>query len=438
MSDSLLPEGRAHQSPTDSSVERQIDAEIADHLAAAAERLKREGLGDEEAQRQAVARFGNLETVRNRLWWIYREEEIMLRTAAIVLAVLLIVGLLAIGYGGWHLQRSLDDRMKQLASQLDALNQTQQKLLDQQVTPATPSITGRVYLADPTQPAVGATVQICRVSSEVQVLNTGPQRKQPDVVRNLRADSEGRFHSGPLGDGDYYVFAPLLPLDSTIGTLKGYYTQTEPIYLYGGRTPPPIELDVRLKSGKLRIELSQPLASQVDLPEPERDSPKPENNFLAVGMQLTAQRLGNHVLPWSPVEAQPPAWPISGSRGGSTTRQLALPRNLPLSFDLPVGEYRISALVAAGQPRNTPYSELTDRNLADTILAHSGSRTSRGGEDSVAGVALQVQEGQETVVVVQVPPGYEDELRNASDELAQGFTRETLRASFWPLKMASE
>src|SRR4051812_19682837 len=107
--------------PDESSLRGEIDAEIADHLASAAANLQRQGCPPPEAQRRAGERFGDVEFVRSRLWWIDEGEKVMWRALGVSLLVIVSFGLIALAYGGWRMQRSMDDRLIQLTDQLEAL-----------------------------------------------------------------------------------------------------------------------------------------------------------------------------------------------------------------------------------------------------------------------------------------------------------------------------
>ena len=79
-----------------------ISAELADHLAlSATEAIRQNGLSKEEAFRVAKKRFGNVTLVRWKCWWV-KQGDFVMRRAAIVVAIVLVVGLLGrMGMRGW-------------------------------------------------------------------------------------------------------------------------------------------------------------------------------------------------------------------------------------------------------------------------------------------------------------------------------------------------
>ena len=170
------------------SLDEQLDAEIADHLAAAARDLLRRGEAEDQADRLALARFGDVARVKRQCWWIHNGEEVMFRTAGIGLLSLLTIGVAVVGFGGWQLQRNLASRTEELSEQLASLTATQQAMLARQ---RPPEITGLAYLGDPSTPAKDVEIQVFRFSEEPPS-NMGIKASGV-ITRRLRTDGLGRL-----------------------------------------------------------------------------------------------------------------------------------------------------------------------------------------------------------------------------------------------------
>src|SRR4051812_4130527 len=84
--------------PTD-PIAAEIQAEIADHLATAAEKLQSQGLSTNEAREKSHSKFGDPETISRRCYWIKQGDALMFRTTTIVLLTLLCVTLGLVAYG---------------------------------------------------------------------------------------------------------------------------------------------------------------------------------------------------------------------------------------------------------------------------------------------------------------------------------------------------
>lgn len=409
------------------ALREEIETEIADHLAAAVERFQQEGLAPPEAQRRAGERFGEIEAVRRRLWWIHEGEAIMWRTLGIGLLVVVFAGLAIATYGGWRMQRSMDDRLAQLTEQLDALNRTQRELLDREKPSATLEIDGRAYLGEPSKPAAGATVQICRF----------PEKTEEGVlaVRSLTTDAQGVFRSRPLPPGDYYVLAKLMhPADLAVS--RPHYVQSRPLYLYAGLArPETVELDVQFHYGTLVLEASRSLPFLVrtqakDVPANQAD------RYMAapiLNLRLTSFDLA---IPWTPARAEPAYWPIVGVRRAGIPSDRAwdaFTEGFTEQRMLAAGRYRLFALI---MPKHVDRFARTpvprdDKELAEIVLegrvddrVFSGSRGVPG-LDGATEKEFEIQDGKVTRVRVEIPEDYQAKIQSMIDADPQWYSMDS-------------
>lgn len=103
-----------------------IDAEIADHLASAAQRLAAQGTPPEAAQLAAHQQFGDVDAIRRRCFWIQEGKSIIFRTTVLVLLIGLSVGLTVTAIGTWQTQSRLVEQVTALTEQLKLLAENQQ------------------------------------------------------------------------------------------------------------------------------------------------------------------------------------------------------------------------------------------------------------------------------------------------------------------------
>ncbi len=273
-----------------------IDAEIADHLAAAAAELAQRGRPEHEAALMSQARFGDVASIRRKCWWIQQGDRIMLRWFGIALLGSLVVAVLTLAAGGWRVQTALAARLEALTEELASIHDSQQQLLTRQPAGAAPEIRGHAYLGDASRPAAGA---------EIEIWNASEMKR----FRRLRTDSEGQFRSQQLPPGDYFVLAPLL-VDNAKGPYKvigsraiNYYLQSQPLYVYAGLEPQGLAFDMQLHFGQLSIEIDKPAATAPDSPKPQLQA------ILLFGPDNAGPSLP--VDPNGP--AQNLAWPLLGS-----------------------------------------------------------------------------------------------------------------------------
>ncbi|HEV3137886.1 MAG TPA: permease prefix domain 1-containing protein [Pirellulales bacterium] len=242
-------EPRSGEAPA-GSLDEQVAAEIADHLAAAANDLVRRGEAEEQAARLALARFGDVARVKRQCWWIHNGEEVMFRTVGIALLTLLTIGVAVVGFGGWQLQRNLTSRTEELSEQLASLTTTQQAMLAQQ---RPPEITGLAYLGDRSTPAKDVEIKVFRFSEEPPSNNLG-QRASGVVTRRLHTDASGHFDSGILQAGEYCVLGSLVDPEGNANKPEFLFTQLQsrPLYLTAGVGKSTVELDLAA-SGRIRL-----------------------------------------------------------------------------------------------------------------------------------------------------------------------------------------
>ncbi len=189
------------------SLDDELSAEIADHLAAAAGELERRGAPEDEAATGALARFGDVRQIKRQCWWIHKGDEVMYRAAGITLLSLLTVGVVALALGGWQLQHSVSE-------QLETLSATQQALLAQQRPPqvAGALLPGRQIKASARRGGAGLPV-FGRADREFGIRLHATRHGV--VTRRLHTNARGRFDSGILQSGEYCLLAPVFMPDGT-------------------------------------------------------------------------------------------------------------------------------------------------------------------------------------------------------------------------------
>src|SRR5688500_17345192 len=112
------------QLPSD-TLDTDITDELTDHLSRSARDLQLAGHTPAEANQLAQQKVGDIPSVRRRLWWIQKGDEIMLRAALAVVLVVLVLAVAALGIGGWQISQTMND----LGDTLATMNETQRALL---------------------------------------------------------------------------------------------------------------------------------------------------------------------------------------------------------------------------------------------------------------------------------------------------------------------
>ena len=356
--------GGAPDGSSNESFDEQLAAEIADHLAAAADDLVRRGEAEDQAARMAIARFGDVARIKRQCWWIHNGEDVMFRTAGIVLLCLLTIGVAVVGFGGWQLQRNLASRTEELSGQLAALAATQEAMLAQQ---RPPEITGRAYLGDPSKPAKDVEIQVFRFSDEPPS-NMGMQASGV-VMRRLRTDALGHFDSGILQSGEYCLLAPLVDPEGNAKEQDFLFRrlQSRPLYLTTGVGKPEVEFNLEAPA---RIRLS------VDnIPNSLMLAGKEVRVFVS----LSAQTDGVQVFERVPVPPndQPPrnGWPLPLPAAPYTAVGDSLrPENLPHSWWFSPRDYSVRLNVAF-RPSNDSISTSASTKFTTIDVKLSGTNT---------------------------------------------------------------
>lgn len=352
----------------------EIEAELADHLATAAEDAAAQDAAASRSPRDLAQRvrrqFGNPVSIAWRCWWIGHQEEIMFRSLVIGLLTVFGAALVALAYQGWQSQQAVAQQMSAIAGQLGELADAQRQLLagsdgaDQDA--AAHTITGRVYRGTADHPAAEVELTLRALPSF-------------EVIRRMRSDAQGDFSTGRLPPGDYAVIAPLSgeavnPLMAFSADMFPGASELQPFYQVQSRplTLPGedlnVDLDVELNAAEIDLVVDEPLPTSVGPHETIR---------LRLTCVLRPLDLGR--VPWCFRDPLPDAWPLRGVPGGATMwgpRQFdcALLRDEPRQSlgqallghqaTLPAGRYEASVWISLnldGQPENAVDAELVQR-----------------------------------------------------------------------------
>ena len=236
------PDDGTRSVPTTSN---DIDAEIADHLATAAERLQAQGASPTDARAQAQSEFGDAATVRRSCHWIQHGDSLMFRGAVIALLSILCLGLMITAVASWRTQARMAEQMTALTEQLKSLAE-------------------RPAVAAPAPPAVEAQTEVKPLEFQGQAFVGTADRAAANkslailsvadgqIARRITTDAGGKFQSGPLPAGDYALVASLENFD------RGE-VQTAPILLYPGAPLAALTFDVGYPTGRIKIEVSRAL-----------------------------------------------------------------------------------------------------------------------------------------------------------------------------------
>lgn len=328
-----------HSASADPVIE-EIEAEIRDHLATAAEQLQARGASPAEAHEKTQALFGDAYAIGRRCYWIKQGDTLMFRAAVVLLLAALSIGLAVVVVQGWRTQTRMADQMSALAEQLKTLAEK----------PSAPStameqppqeITGKVYAGSPNSPAG---------NKEVMIVDA----KDGTIVRRVISDDKGKYRSGPLPAGDYCLVSTF----ETSRQRRSYYPylQTGPVYVYPGLSASGHDLDVAHRVGGLAIELTRPL------PKASVD----EKYVIDARLMVEVVTRQKRDLLWVSRVEMPPAWPLHVMRLGAQDQTAPIPASFigvlsnadlesqgesPLFGDyfgvLPAGEATIVAAVIA-------------------------------------------------------------------------------------------
>ena len=118
-------------------IQREIDDELAFHLAMRTENHVRQGMTQAEGRSAAAERFGDYERIRKACRQTLLGERIMLQRLQTGLIVVLLLAVAAIGYQSYVAQESNRDALAALTEQLTRLGSIRGRLLSR-VRPAPP------------------------------------------------------------------------------------------------------------------------------------------------------------------------------------------------------------------------------------------------------------------------------------------------------------
>ncbi len=249
--------------PPGSDARGDIDDEIGDHLALAARDLQLAGHANDEARQLALAKFGDVDQIRRKCWWIQQGDAVMARAALGLAIAVLILAVVGLAVGGWRMNSAIND----LGDTLAAINESQKSLVDSQKQVNRPLvIRGRLYIGDKSKPADYAEVHLYRL----------PEAK---LIERISADNEGRFITPPLEAGSYFLVAPLVgelnPSVYHAETIKDYVplfvVQSAPISVFPWAELKEVELDLAMIGvGQISYELTEPLPGEIPLRIPAK------------------------------------------------------------------------------------------------------------------------------------------------------------------------
>lgn len=182
----------------------------------------------------------------------------MLRTVMIGGLVVLALALGVSTWTSWLAQTNLRQQLAEVTAKLETMAETQP-------LPTTGTISGVAYLGEKSKPAVGVGVQLLKAPPR-QIGDRAGQTADWVVERTLATDSAGRYRFEALVPGTYSVMTPLSETDSAAWQWGG--VQSRPASLAPGESLD-FPIDVKLRSGTLRIALSQTLPGPFKVGEHE-------------------------------------------------------------------------------------------------------------------------------------------------------------------------
>lgn len=223
----------------------------------------------------------------------------MLRTAFVVVLIVLVIAVCALGIGGWRISQTMND----LGDTLATMNETQRALLASREKEDRPlAIRGRLYLGHQSKPASYASVDVYAL----------PEGKKVDT---LMADKDGRFGTSSLQAGHYTLLAKLVPTNASrekaLQLVPDFFAiQSRPISVYPWSSDATAELDIAMVGyGQVSFELTKPLPEAIRIENPD-DPTRPTVVYpkLAVVIPVTSQALPIGSLSESSIQ-----WPVTGT-----------------------------------------------------------------------------------------------------------------------------
>ncbi|MEX0939470.1 MAG: permease prefix domain 1-containing protein [Pirellulales bacterium] len=244
--------------------------EMADHLRLSAEDAARAGRDANEAEQEALTRFGSPTRALVHCFWIQWGDRIMQKTLSAVLLTALTAAVVVLAIVGWQSRQTLATRLNYVSDQLVSLNESQQKLLELQsrTMSNTVSISGRAYLGTPDKPVANLEVMIVanndrrlpdpEVEPDGQLTFSRYQVPQmPLFHRVVTTDGQGHYDSGPLEPGLYRVL--FAPTDAQ-GEHHGEYCFVSDVQeLYESGSAEHLDLNVLQLTSRVRIQWSPQL-----------------------------------------------------------------------------------------------------------------------------------------------------------------------------------
>ncbi|MEX2141638.1 MAG: permease prefix domain 1-containing protein [Pirellulales bacterium] len=240
--DSLAPQ-------TPSNLDADITDELTDHLSLSARDLQLAGHAPDEAHQIAHQKFGDIATIRRRLWWILKGDVLMLRAALAVVLVVLVLAVAALGIGGWQISQTMN-KLRETLAEISAAQKA--SLPHSRQSDRGLSIQGRLYIGERSKPASFSEVHLYHL----------PDLK---LVERLSADQDGRFATAPLPPGQYFVIAPLVGESNPIVAQREpldraalFVAQSAPINVYPWSAGTNVEMDLKMfPTGELSFELTR-------------------------------------------------------------------------------------------------------------------------------------------------------------------------------------
>ena len=265
----------------------EIQAEITDHLATAAERHQSGGLGETESREKAREAFGDVAQIGRRCYWIKQGDSLMYRGAIGCFSPVLALSLIAVTLRSWQAESRMADQIGALTAQLKELAERQPAAPAPMPLPAPIEIKGRIFAAPTVRPLAAAVRHRClgrKDSAAIEVRFEG--------FVYIRATRGWRFRRSGATMAD-----------------ERLQVQFAPIAAYPGVNVPHQDLDLAFHYGRLGITLSRPL------PEFEVATGGKGKYESRIFIKVQTPRI--RPSPGRSICAMPPEWPIYINRGSN-------------------------------------------------------------------------------------------------------------------------
>ena len=198
------------------------------------------------------------------------------------------IALVALGFAGWRAQTSLQAQLTQLSEQIQKIGEAKEQTA---VPPANVvKITGSVFHDTPNSPIANHRVFLIRLRSDSpeqtaqMVHRVGFNLRKMDDVQVLFSNSEGKFDSGWIVPGTYYVGTSISDAGSHVP--GRHIIQSEPAQLLSPGMTKHVQLNLGLAKSRLVVKLS---------PELEQLAMKPDHLLrqLLFSMTMREENLRN-------------------------------------------------------------------------------------------------------------------------------------------------